>query len=264
MPDFLLIAKILTEIAILWFSYYVLILYIKGTRVVQVLRGIFVVIVLFFVTQMLGLDTVSWIMTKIIPISIIALIIIFQPELRRGLAHLGQLGAFSAKEMIIDEIAKSAATLSKKKIGALIAIEREIGLRPYIESGVLIDSKVTSELLNTIFMPNTPLHDGGVIIQEERIVAAGCLFPLSQETYTTKTSGTRHRAAIGLSEETDAIVVIVSEETGTISLAVKGKITRDLNRDALIKALNDLYRPRQVKSILDFFKRASKPEPKQR
>ncbi len=173
MPDFLVIAKILTEIAILWFSYYVLMLYIKGTRVVQVLRGIFVVIVLFFVTQMLGLDTVSWIMTKIIPISIIALIIIFQPELRRGLAHLGQLGAFSAKEMIIDEIAKSAATLSKKKIGALIAIEREIGLRPYIESGVLIDSKVTSELLNTIFMPNTPLHDGGVIIQEERIVAAG-------------------------------------------------------------------------------------------
>jgi len=253
-----LILKIITEIAILWFCYYVLILYIKGTRTLQVLKGIFIVIIIFFITQRLGLHTISWIMTKIIPISIIALIIIFQPELRRGLARLGQFGLFPAKDIIIDEIAKSAVTLSKKKIGCLIAIEREIGLRPYIESGVQLDSKVSSELINTIFMPNTPLHDGGIVIEEDRIVAAGCLFPLTQEAHITKTLGTRHRAAIGLSEETDAIVVVVSEETGAISVAVGGKLARDLDKDELIKSLTNLYRPRQKKNILDFFKKVSK------
>ncbi len=250
--------KVITEIAILWFGYYVFILYIKGTRTVQVIKGISIVVLIFFITQRLGLDTISWIMTKLIPISIIALIIIFQAELRRGLARLGQFGAFPAKEVIIDEIAKSAATLSKKKIGALIAIEREIGLRPYIESGVQLDGKVTSELINTIFMPNTPLHDGGVIIQEDRVVAAGCLFPLSQEAHITKTLGTRHRAAIGLSEETDAIVVAVSEETGSVSMTVGGKLTRDLDKEELVKSLNNLYRPKQKKNILDFFRKFSK------
>jgi diadenylate cyclase len=253
-----LILKIMTEIAILWFCYYLLILYIKGTRTVQVLKGIFIVVLIFFVVQRLGLDTITWILTKLFPISIIALIIIFQPELRRGLARLGQFGVFPAKEIIIDEIAKSSTMLSKKKIGALIAIEREIGLRPYIESGVELDSKVTSELINTIFMPNTPLHDGGVVVQEDRIVAAGCLFPLTQEPHVTKTLGTRHRAAIGLSEETDAVVVVVSEESGTISIAAGGKLTRDLGKEELIKSLNNLYRSKQKRSLLDFFKKASK------
>jgi diadenylate cyclase len=233
-------------------------LYIKGTRTAQVLKGIFIVVLIFFVTQWVGLDTINWLLTKLIPISIIGLLIIFQPELRRGLARLGQFGVFPAKEIIIVEIAKSAVTLSKKKIGALIAIEREIGLRPYIESGVQLDGKVTSELINTIFMPNTPLHDGGVIIQEDRIVAAGCLFPLTQEPHITKTLGTRHRAAIGLSEETDAIVIVVSEETGTVSIAVGGKITRDLNKEALIKTLNNLYRQKQKRSVLDFLRKVSK------
>ena len=258
MQNIIVILKVIAEIAILWFCYYVLILYIKGTRTVQVLKGIFIVIVIFFITQWLGLGTITWIMTKLIPISIIALIIIFQPELRRGLARIGQFGAFPAKEIIIDEIAKSASTLSKKKIGALIAIEREIGLKPYIESGVSMDSKVSSELINTVFMPNTPLHDGGIIIEEDRIVAAGCLFPLTQEAHITKTLGTRHRAAIGLSEETDAIVVVVSEETGAISIAIGGKLTRDLNKEVLSKTLNNLYRAKQKRNILDFFKRVSK------
>jgi len=256
------ILKVLTEIAILWFCYYILMLYIKGTRTLQVLKGILIVVILFFITQALGLDTINWVMTKLIPISIIALLIIFQPELRRGLARLGQFGLFPAKEIIIDEIAKSAATLSKKKIGALIAIEREIGLRPYIESGVQLDAKVTNELINTVFMPNTPLHDGGAIIQEDRIVAAGCLFPLTQDTHITKTLGTRHRAAIGLSEETDAIVIVVSEETGTISVAVGGRLTRDLSKEELIKSLINLYRPKQKKNILDFFRKVSKESSK--
>lgn len=252
------ILKVVAEIAILWFLYYLLILYIKGTRTVQVLKGIFIVVLIFLIVQKLGLDTITWLMTKLLPISIIALLIIFQPELRRGLARLGQFGVFPAKEIIVDEITKSSINLSKKKIGALIALEREIGLRPYIESGVQIDSKVTSELINTIFMPNTPLHDGGVIIQEDRIVAAGCLFPLTQEAHVTKTLGTRHRAAIGLSEETDAIIVVISEESGAISLAAGGKITRDLNKDELIKSLNTLYRSKQKKSLLEFFKKAPK------
>lgn len=255
----LLIAlKVITEIAVLWFCFYVLMLYIKGTRTAQVLKGILMVILVFFITLWLGLDTINWIMTKLIPMSIIALLIIFQPELRRGLARLGQFGVFPTQEAVIDEIAKSAAILSKKKIGALIAIEKEIGLRPYIESGVQLDGKVTSELINTIFMPNTPLHDGGVIIQEDRMVAAGCLFPLTQEAHITKTLGTRHRAAIGLSEETDAIVIVVSEETGVISLAIGGKLTRDLDRESLIKSLNNLYKPRQKKNVLDFFRRVSR------
>ncbi|MEE8360000.1 MAG: diadenylate cyclase CdaA [Candidatus Omnitrophota bacterium] len=252
-----MILKMTTEISILWFCYYVLILYIKGSRTVQVLKGIFIVIVIFFVVQRLGLDTITWIMTKLLPISIIALLIIFQPELRRGLARLGQFGVFPAKDVIIDEVTKSATTLSKKKIGALIAIEREIGLRPYIESGVGLDSKVSSELIATIFMPNTPLHDGGIIIQEDRIVAAGCLFPLTQDGHVTKTLGTRHRAAIGLSEETDAVVVVVSEESGAVSLAIGGKLTRDLNKEDLIKSLNNLYKSKQKKTLLDSFKKVS-------
>jgi diadenylate cyclase len=256
--NIVILLKLLTEITILWFSYYILILYIKGTRTVQVLKGIFVVVLIYLAVHGLGLETITWIMTKLLPISIIALIIIFQPELRRGLARLGQFGVFPAKEIVIDEITKSSSTLSKKKIGGLIAIEREIGLRPYIESGVQLDSKVTSELLNTIFMPNTPLHDGGVIIQEDRIVAAGCLFPLTQEAHITKTLGTRHRAAIGLSEETDAIVVVISEESGTISLAVGGKLTRDLNKEELIRSLNNLYKSKNKKNVLDFFKKISK------
>lgn len=246
--------KVIVEILILWFVFYMIILYIKGTRTVQVLKGIFILVAIFLVTQKLGLETINWILTKLIPISIIGFLIIFQPELRRGLARLGQFGLFPAKELVIDEIAKSAIALSKKKIGALVAIEREVGLRAYIESGVPLDAKISSELINTIFMPNTPLHDGGIVIQEDRIVAGGCLFPLSQESHVTKTLGTRHRAAIGLTEETDAIVVIVSEETGTISIAVGGRLTRDLDREELVKSLANLYhRPKKEKrTVLDF------------
>jgi len=250
LPNF----KVIVEIIILWFVFYMTILFIKGTRTVQVLKGIFILFIIFLITQRLGLETINWILTKLIPISIIAFLIIFQPELRRGLARLGQFGIFPAKEHVIDEISKSAFALSKKKIGALIAIEREVGLRAYIESGVSMDGKVSNELISTIFMPNTPLHDGGIVIEEDRIVSAGCLFPLSQETHITKTLGTRHRAAIGLTEETDAIAVVVSEETGMISIAVGGKLTRNLDREELVKSLTNLYKPKkEKKTVLDFF-----------
>ena len=248
--------KIIPEIIILWFIYYMVLLFIRGSRTVQLLKGLIVIALLLVATQQLGLTTISWIITKIFPISILAFLIIFQPELRRGLARLGQFGALLKEEKIIDEIVKAVSILSKKKIGALVAIEREIGLRPYIESGVPLDSKVTSELINTIFMPNTPLHDGGIIIQGGVIIAAGCLFPLSQDPRLSKTMGTRHRAAIGLTEEADAVVVVVSEETGAISVSIAGKLTRDLDKETLSKILSNLFNSQKgKKSIFDFLGR---------
>ncbi len=243
---FLLIWKPALEIIILWFALYRILLFVKGTRAAQVLKGIIILIILFFVTQRLGLETLSWILTKLFALSIIAFLIIFHPELRRGLARLGQnhfLGSFLKEEQIIEEIATAALNLSQKKTGALIAIEREVGLKPFIESGVSLHSKLTHELLSTIFVPNAPMHDGGVIISEGQVAAAGCLFPLSQNPRISKTLGTRHRAALGLTEETDAVVVVISEETGAISVAIGGKLTRDLNREGLTKILTEISRP---------------------
>jgi diadenylate cyclase len=194
----------------------------------------------------LNLEVINWILARIFTIAVVAILIIFQPELRRGLARLGQssiFGAFARESKVIDEIIKAAVNLSSKKIGAIIALEREMGLKTYIESGVPIGAKVKSELINTIFMPNTPLHDGGLIIRENRIQAAGCLFPLTESPHVSKTLGTRHRAALGLSEETDAVVLVVSEETGTISLAVAGKLIRSLDKDTLKRSLDKLYGP---------------------
>ncbi|MBL7072025.1 MAG: TIGR00159 family protein [Candidatus Omnitrophica bacterium] len=248
--------KIVSEIIILWFIYYMVLLFIRGSRTVQVIKGLIIILLVLVLTQQFGLTTINWIITKIFPISVLAFLIIFQPELRRGLARLGQFGAMLKEEKVIDEIVKSTSILSKKKIGAIIAIEREIGLRPYIESGVVIDSKVTSELINTIFMPNTPLHDGGIIIQGASIVAAGCLFPLSHDQRLSKTMGTRHRAAMGLTEETDAVVVVISEETGAISVSIAGKLTRDLDKETLSKILNNLFNmQKHRKSIFDFLGR---------
>jgi len=251
MKEFLLEAwRPAIEIGIIWFVFYYVLISIRGTRAIQVLKGLMVLFIAFFISQLLSLTTINWLLTKIFAISVIALLIIFQPELRRGLAHLGKnrfLAIFSRTEETINEIVKAAVRLSKRKIGALIAIEREIGLKIYIESGVSMDSKVSNELIQTIFMPHTPLHDGGIIIQEQRIAAAGCLFPLTQNPSISKTMGTRHRAAIGLTEETDAICVIVSEETGAASVAVGGKLTRNLEFPNLKKVLRNLYLSREQK-----------------
>lgn len=243
--------KPVIEIAILWFIIYRLLAFVKGTRAVQVLRGIIIIIIIFFLTQKLGFDVINWIFAKLFALSVIAFLVVFQPELRSGLARIGRekvFGSIITEERVIEEIAKSASMLSKKKIGAILAIQREVSLEPYMESGVTIDSNVTSELLNTIFMPNTPLHDGGVIIHGDRIIAGGCLFPLTQNPDVSKLLGTRHRAAIGLTEETDAVCVVISEETGAVSVANAGKLTRDLDRERLINHLRALlYRPKKEK-----------------
>ncbi len=246
-----LVWKPIIEIGVLWFIIYRLLVFIKGTRAVQVLRGIIIIAIIFFLTQQLRFDVINWIFMKLFALSVIAFLIVFQPEMRSGLARIGRekvFGNIITEERTIEEIAKSAYMLSKKKIGTILAIQREVSLEPYTESGVAIDGSLTSELLNTIFMPNTPLHDGGVIIHGDRIVAAGCLFPLTQDPDVNKLLGTRHRAAIGLSEETDSVCVVVSEETGMISVANAGKLTHDLDRERLINHLRALlYRPKKEK-----------------
>ena len=178
--------------------------------------------------------------------STIAIIVLFAPEMRRGLSLLAQsrmLSPFlrSQSSGIVDELANAAVKLSKSRIGALVAIERDIGLGEYVEHGVRIDAALTSELLESLFYPGSALHDGAVIVQHDRVAAAGCLLPLTDDTSLSKSMGTRHRAAIGISEETDAVALVVSEETGRVSVAVKGKLTGDLTRESLVKVLSDLY-----------------------
>ncbi len=238
----------LLEIAFFSFAFYLLFVYIKDSGMVQALKGLFLLLIFYLAAETFGLKTIRWVLSHIFQISIIGFLIIFQPELRRGLTRIGQSPLFKLfvkEEKVIDEIVRAVATMSQRKIGALLAIEKEIGLKPYLESGITLDSLLTSELLLTVFMPNTPLHDGGAIIQGNRLAAAGCLFPLSQSQKLSKTLGTRHRAGLGLSEETDALVIVVSEETGSISLMDQGNVTRDMDEEKLRQRLMELYQPQK-------------------
>lgn len=235
--------KIFVELAILWFIFYRIMLFFEGTRSVQVLRGIIVLVFAFFIFQILRLETLDWLFTHLFGISVIGILIIFQPEIRQGLARLGQRNIFKTAlyeeeiEEMLKEIVEAADVLGRSKIGALIALEKEDSLGDYIESGIKIDSHVTAELIQTIFTPNSLLHDGGLVIQNDRIVAAACLFPLTEKADLNRLFGTRHRAAIGLAEQTDAAVVIVSEETGDISFCHNGKLMRDLDLKTLLENL---------------------------
>ncbi|MBD3380523.1 MAG: TIGR00159 family protein [Candidatus Omnitrophica bacterium] len=251
------------EILILWATFYLVFLLLQGTAAEQVLKGVIVISVVIMLTRGLNLVIINWLLTRLLAISVLAFLIIFQQEIRRGLARIGRLGIFSGEQEIIGEVSKAAIVLSKKRIGALIAIEREVGLRKYVESGVELDSRVTSELIHTVFSQSTPLHDGGIIVSEQRIEAAACLFPLTQNPNIPKTMGTRHRAALGLSEETDALVVVVSEETGSISVAIGGRMTKELDPKDLSKILEKLFLPRirkrSLKNIFeDIFTRKKK------
>ncbi len=240
------IIKPVIEIFVLWVVFYQILIFFEGTRAFQVLKGITYVLIAFLVSQILGFDILNWLLTKFFGISIIAVLIIFQQELRHGLARLGQQHLFNITleeaeiVAIIEEITEAAYRLSKRKNGCIIAIERDTKLKTYIESGVMIDGKVSTELLTSIFNPLSPLHDGGVITRGERIVAAACLFPLSENPNFNKIIGTRHRAAIGLTEQTDAVVVLVSEETGEISVATDGRFIPIVNKERLINILKNL------------------------
>jgi diadenylate cyclase len=223
----------------------------QGTIAVTIVRGLgfFLTILLFavlFVLSQFDLDIIDAIFRWLLTISVTALIVIFQPELRRGLLRLGRnpmIGRFVARDSrLVDEVVKAATTLAKDRIGALIVFEGQVALNSYIASGVPINADVKAELLDTIFWPGSALHDGAVILREERIAAGACLLPLTENPDVGTNLGTRHRAAIGITEESDAVCVIVSEETGTISVARAGVLTRDFDEDRLRADLRESYR----------------------
>jgi len=222
-------------------------LLLHETRALQMLKGFAIIMILVVLSKILKLDTMSWILTALSTIWIIAFIIVFQPELRRALVEFGQnrLFKFIFKEhaQLYRELKETAEILARKKTGALIVLEREVNLKSFIDTGTKIDSETSSELLISLFNTKAPLHDGAVIIREGRIAAAGCILPLSQRDDIDKKYGIRHRAAIGISEETDALTIIVSEERKSISLAIGGKITPDINGETLLEILS-LYAPK--------------------
>jgi diadenylate cyclase len=239
--------KAVFEIGLLTAVIYYFLLLFRGTRGAAVFTGfVIALLVVTGLTRIFELDVMNWILSRVLAFLAIAVLIIFQPELRRALAQIGSQQFFSSSQQrheLIDVLVETARALSQKHFGGLMAIEREIGFRGMQETGVPIEAKATTELLTTIFFPNTPLHDGGVVIQGDRIVAAACVFPLTQQQGLSTELGMRHRAAIGLSEETDAVVIVVSEETGKISVTHHGRILRDLDADSLRQFLSRSLAP---------------------
>ncbi|MBI4043015.1 MAG: TIGR00159 family protein [Deltaproteobacteria bacterium] len=226
---------------------YQLLLLVKGTRSAQMLSGLALVIITFLLSSRFGFYTLHWILSNFVSPLVVIMVILFQDDIRRALTHVGRNPFFTAvpfveESQVIDELVKGAVTLSQKKIGALIAIEREMGLKNYIEIGTKIDSKVKSELIVSLFLPYSPVHDGAMVLQKGRITAVGCFLPLSLSPIVKKTLGSRHRAAIGLTEETDAVVIVVSEENGQISLAVDGRLKRDIDAPSMRQHLGKLLR----------------------
>jgi diadenylate cyclase len=248
LEDFMLwkYLAIIVDILLVWYVIYKLINLIKGTKAVQLLKGIFVILLARVVSEFFGLKTLSWIMQQTIDWGFLAIIIIFQPELRRALEQLGRGKFFSRsggpddddQEKTVEAIIKATDYMAKRRIGALISIERETGMSDYIETGIQLDAKISSELLINIFIPNTPLHDGAVILQRSNVAAAACYLPLSESPFISKELGTRHRAALGISEVTDSITVVVSEETGNISLTKNGELHRNLTLEAFKELLS--------------------------
>lgn len=235
----------IVDILLVWFIIYKLIMMIRGTKAVQLLKGIILIVLIRIVSNFLGFSTLQWLMDQVLPWGFLAIIIIFQPELRRALEQLGRGRLFSRSNApeegeqtkTIEAIVKATEYMAKRRIGALISVERETGMGDYVETGIPLNANISSELLINIFIPNTPLHDGAVIIQKHQITAAACYLPLSESPFISKELGTRHRAALGISEVTDSITVVVSEETGSISVTKNGELHRDLKIDILRELL---------------------------
>ncbi len=245
------------DIIVVSYIFYKGYMLIKETRAVQLLKGILLILLLIPVSTLLEFTMLKWILEKTITIGVLSIIIIFQPEIRRALEHLGR-SAFNDRhlledeevmEKVVTEVCEAVDNLSKEKTGALIVIENRTGLGEVISTGTKLDAVVSSALLQNIFVVNTPLHDGATIIRNDKIVAAGCFLPLTSNDSISKALGTRHRAAIGVSENSDALTIIVSEETGTISLAVNGRLTRNYTKERLSDILMRILRSRQNKKI---------------
>jgi diadenylate cyclase len=243
----------LIDVALVAFVIYRFLLLIRGTRGVPMTLGIAMLLLFYWGTRYFRLAAVQWLLSNALTYIVFAIIVLYQNEIRQGLAGIGIIPIFGRQNRRrgkgFEEITHAAVTLASQKIGALIVVERNIGLKNYIESGIVLDALLAYDLLVTIFNPNTPLHDGAVIVQQHRIAAAGCFLPLTLDPDLSKELGTRHRAAIGITEETDAIAVIVSEETGIISLAIGGKITRGLDGSTLRIELQNASDSRSHKRI---------------
>lgn len=251
----------MVDVAIVGFIVYRILLLIKGTRAMQMLTGLGILGIGFFLSSTFEFFTTHWLLSYFFDYLILIVIVLFQDDLRRALTHVGKNPFFAVSSDVeeremVDEIARAATRLAKEKIGGLIVIERETGLKNFIDTGSQLDARVNSELLYSIFIPSSPIHDGAVIITGGRLSAAGCFLPLSKDPNIDKRYGTRHRAALGLTEDSDAIVVLVSEEAGEAHLVKNGKITTNLNEQELrqsLAALLDLSRsqinlPRRMRS----------------
>ncbi len=243
------------DILIVAVVFYKLFSLIKETRAEQLTKGIFALLVFTKISEFLKLYTINWILDKAMTLGVVAILVVFQPELRRGLEYIGRSRFFTKSLLeirgesltkIVDEIVEATASLSRQKIGALMVLERQTGLNEIIETGTKIDGLVSSDLLINIFIPNTPLHDGAVIIKEDIIRAAACFLPLTDNMNISRELGTRHRAALGISEKSDVLVIIVSEETGAISIAENGTIARHIDPKTLRQILENMYKPKET------------------
>ncbi|OGW14270.1 MAG: TIGR00159 family protein [Nitrospinae bacterium RIFCSPLOWO2_12_FULL_45_22] len=240
----------LLDIGIITFIFYRLFLLIRGTRALQMLIGLAILAAATVISQVVELHTTSWLLQNFWTIWVLAIIILFQPELRRALAQVGRSSLFNwfypvEKTPVLDEVVKATLSLAAKKIGALIVFERDTPLEDFMEGGIAVDGEVSQELLTSIFLPYSPLHDGAVVISGKRIAWASCYLPLTLNPQLSNTLGTRHRAAVGLTEETDAIAIVVSEETGDISLAAQGTLTKHVEPLGLKIALTQLFESRR-------------------
>lgn len=251
----------LIDICVVWFAVYKLMMLLRGTKAVQLFKGVLVIIVIKLISWYLGLRTVSWITDQIINWGIIAIIVIFQPEIRRGLEHLGRGSLFfnnnkkqnEVQEKMISALDMAIQYMSKRRIGALITIEMKTGLEDYIETGIPLDADISGQLLINIFIPNTPLHDGAVIIKNNRIAVAAAYLPLSESNLIPKELGTRHRAAVGISEVTDALTIVISEETGGVTITKNNELIRNLTRQDYLKLLRDELIPKEENKRQSFF-----------
>jgi len=242
----------LVDILVVWILVYEVLKLIRGTRAVQMALGGCVIVALFYGSRWGRLETVNWLIRNMVGYIVFAVIVLFQSDIRRALAHLGRAPFFryfakpESAEESIEELVVAASMLSAQRIGAIIAIERQIGLRNYIEGGIPIDGTLTYDLLLSIFQPVSPLHDGAVIVRDDRVAAAACFLPLTVNPKLTKDLGSRHRAAIGLTEENDAVAIVVSEESGSVSVVADGQIERGLDPDALRARLRTLVLQRRT------------------
>jgi diadenylate cyclase len=245
----------LVDIAIVAVFFYQVLILIRGTRAMQMAVGAGLVTALYFLSRWLELEAVNWIIRNALGYVVIAVIVLFQADIRRALAHFGRapflryFGRVPGGEDTVEELVTAVGNLAAHKIGALIVIERQIGLRNYIEGGIPLDATITYDLLASIFQPTAPLHDGAVIVQGDRIAAAACFLPLSVNPKVSRALGTRHRAALGLTEENDAVAVVVSEETGIISIAINGRLERDFTPETLRLRLGALLGVRRRRDV---------------